>query len=230
MATLEIHLLGPPAASCEGEPVFITRRKARALLFRLAVDLQPVCRDRLSDLLWSDVSDVTARRNLTHLLTHLREALPDPGLLQSTTDFVFLNPTAVWSDTHTLLTLFRSPHACSDTTELLEEALRLYRGPLLDGFTVDDCPEFESWLTVERSIWERRHLSLLKTLMQRYRSGGDLMSSMTSARRALSLDPLDADMHRQLVEMHLAAGEADLVDAVCSRCRDLLQAVGSGEE
>ena len=36
------------------------------------------------------------------------------------------------------------------------------------------------------------------------------MSSMASARRALSLDPLDAEMHRQLVEMHLAAGEADL--------------------
>jgi DNA-binding SARP family transcriptional activator len=223
MAALEIHLLGPPTASWNDEPICIPRRKARALLFRLAVDLQPVCRDRLSDLLWSDTADVTARRNLTHLLTHLREALPQPNLLQATADFVFLNPTAVWSDTHALLMLFRSPHACSDTTELLEEALRLYRGPLLDGFAVDDCPEFESWLTVERNVWERRHLSLLKTLMQRYRSGGDLMSAMASARRALSLDPLDAEMHRQLVEMHLAAGEADLVDAICSRCRDLLQ-------
>jgi len=38
----------------------------------------------------------------------------------------------------------------------LAQALNLYRGPFLEGFALPDCPEFEAWLALERSAWERR--------------------------------------------------------------------------
>ncbi len=50
-----------------------------------------------------------ARRNLTHLLTHLRRALPQPDLLQLTDDYVSLDPALVWSDAAAFVTLCATP-------------------------------------------------------------------------------------------------------------------------
>ena len=79
--SLFLGLLGPPEVIWAGATLSIARRQTRALLYRLAVHLAPVPRTQLGYLLWPDVPDTTARRNLTHLLTLLRRALPRPDLL-----------------------------------------------------------------------------------------------------------------------------------------------------
>jgi DNA-binding SARP family transcriptional activator len=49
-------------------------------------------------LFWPDVPDTTARRNLTHLLTLLRRALPHPDLLLINGETVAFHPQRVASD------------------------------------------------------------------------------------------------------------------------------------
>ncbi|MGB3219818.1 MAG: transcriptional activator domain-containing protein, partial [Anaerolineae bacterium] len=97
-APLQLRVLGSSEISWQGRPLAITRRQARALLWRLAVRLRPVARDDLVFLFWPDAHQTAARRNLTHLLTHLRRALPQPDLLQLSDDHVSLDPALVWSD------------------------------------------------------------------------------------------------------------------------------------
>ena len=161
---------------------------------------------------------------LTHLLTHLHAALPEPDLLQTTSDFVFLHPDRVSSDTQTLLNLFRPPISCERPIELLETAVEFYQGPLLDGFTLNGCPDFEEWLTLERSVWERRHLSVLGNLIQSFKNVGDMSTALAYARNYLALAPFDAEMHRKMVELHLAGGERDLVMQQFERVVDLVHA------
>ena len=69
---LKLNLLGPPTLTCQTRPFSLPRRQSRALLFRLAVDGQPVPREELADLFWPDKPPTTARRNLTRLLSYLR--------------------------------------------------------------------------------------------------------------------------------------------------------------
>ena len=83
---LLLRVLGPIEISWLGRPLVIARRQARALLLRLATHLQPLARNDLLFLFWPDAREAVARRNLSHLLTHLRRALPQPDLLQLTDD------------------------------------------------------------------------------------------------------------------------------------------------
>ncbi len=69
---LNISLLGPPGLTCGGRSLYLPRRDARALLFRLAVQSYPVPRGELAFLFWPDCPDAHARRTLTFLLGKLQ--------------------------------------------------------------------------------------------------------------------------------------------------------------
>ena len=106
---LRVYLLGPPAVAWGNHPLLIPRRQARALLYRLATRLQPVPREQLCFLFWPDAPEATARRHLSHLLTHLRRALPIPELLLVAADQIALDASRVWSDVATFEQLCATP-------------------------------------------------------------------------------------------------------------------------
>lgn len=209
MALLRVFLLGAPSVEWEGAFLNIPRRRVRALLFRLALEMQPVGREHLATLFWADVPDSDAHRDLTHLLTHLRRALPLPDMVQCTTDYVFLSPRHVWSDTSAFLELFRAPET-HPPRDLLLRGLALLRGPLLDGYCLDDGAEFEEWLTVERSVWERRTAILLAAVEREQGAMSNVAASITCAHHLPCMD-MDADAHRRLVEGQLSGGNQDAV-------------------
>ena len=47
-----------------GAPLKIGRRQVRAVLYRLSADINPVSREQLSFLIWSDMPEATTRRYL----------------------------------------------------------------------------------------------------------------------------------------------------------------------
>lgn len=222
MTTLNVQLFGSPTIEWQGNYFEIPRRRARALLYRLAVDLQPVAREHLVFLFWSDTADSIAHRDLSHLLTHLRRALPSPEMLQATSDFIFLNPKLVWSDTYAFHVLFCKPHAF-ELPDVLEQAASLFGGPFMDGFVLDDCPEFEEWVTLERSVWERRHFSLLNTIVKQQIAVHNLPKAIDYAEQYLDAEPMEPEMHRRLIELHLNNGDDDLIARQYAACADLLE-------
>jgi DNA-binding SARP family transcriptional activator len=161
--SLRILLLGAPEVLWHGEVICISRRQVRALLYRLAARQEPVSRDHLCFLFWPDIPDVTARRCLTHLLTHLRLAVPIPQLILSLGDAVQLNKACAWSDTVWLHQL-----CCTHTADLNPDicwrALDLIRGPFLEGFSAPRCPEYELWIVREQQHWNCQTLRLISLL------------------------------------------------------------------
>lgn len=226
MSQLIVRLLGPPTVEWEGNFLPVPRRKVRALFFRLALDMQPVARDHLAFLLWCNECDTVAHRDLTHLITHLRNALPDPDLLQSTADFLFLDSRRIWCDTTAFMQLLHRHHA-EPTAGYLVEAAGLARGVLLDGFSLDESPEFEEWLTIERSVWEHRHRAVREALVRDSQSIGGSMGDtgllMHSMHRAAGDDPIDPEVHRQLIEGLLASGDTESVRRILDAIQRLTQ-------
>jgi DNA-binding SARP family transcriptional activator len=92
---LYITLLGSPQLNVLGTPAPLPRRQLRALLYRLAVTLQPVSREHLCFLLWPDIPETAARRNLTVLLNQLRQTLP-ADLVRTQRDAIRLDPAGVY--------------------------------------------------------------------------------------------------------------------------------------
>ena len=214
-AILGLTLLGPPAVTWAGVALPIARRQTRALLYRLAVEQRPVAREHLAALFWPDVSDATARRSLTHLLTHLRRALPEPDLLVADGDRIALNPASVISDTASLATLITNTHTPLTT---LRAGAELAGGTFLDGFGLPACPEFEAWLDTERARWERISRDLFATLVERATAEEHYDDAIWAAERGLALDELDEALHRQLIVLYGVLGDRAAVERQYARC------------
>jgi predicted ATPase/DNA-binding SARP family transcriptional activator len=220
--SLRIALLGPPMLTWANQPFAIARRQARALLYRIAATGHPVPREQLGYLLWPDIPEATARRNLTVLLTQIRRALPCPDLLVTVGDAIGLDHTFAETDTAALAALIPDATGAS-RFDLLAEALRQYRGPFLDGFALPDSAEFDAWASQERQVWERRYLDALAVLVEGYAATGAYQTAIDAAHRYLATDELAEDMHRRLIELYGAAGDRAAAMRQFERCVVVLE-------
>ena len=148
---LTIRLLGAPEARISGVPLVLHDHKAKALLYYLAATGRPHTRDHLATLFWSESPGGNARHSLRSSLYHIRQALHvegSDGALAGDDDLVYLKLDHYDCD----LVRFRQLLKAGDESALAE-AVTFYRGPLLQGFPLNDAPLFEEWLRYE----ERRH-------------------------------------------------------------------------
>lgn len=222
MDVLEVRLLGSPSVQWGERSLSILRRQTRMLLFRLAVCGQPLAREHLCFLFWPDIPEAVAGRNLSHLLTHLRQALPDSDLLCAVEDRVALDRQRTWTDVTEFLRLCEI--ACTEqNAETLARAVRLYRGPFMDGVSAPNCPEYESWMLLERRNLERRYREALSTLIDRLALSGEHDQAVAYAHRYLAIDRLDESIHRRLIELYAARGDRAAALRQYRQCATLLE-------
>jgi len=223
VTAVRISLLGTPSAESPGKPLQVTRRQVRALLYHLAEREERTAREALSFLFWPDEPEYRARRHLSSLLSHLRRALPEPNLLITTQEHVALHATRVWTDCRYFRTLTTSTSGQPLSLAALSQAVKLYRGPFLAGFSLPGCPEFEVWVSVQRRHWERRYLEALETLIQMQEAQGNLEDAIGHARRYLEVDELAEHIHRDLIRLHATAGDLRAASEQYERCAVLLE-------
>ncbi|MEZ4771332.1 MAG: hypothetical protein R2844_23300 [Caldilineales bacterium] len=180
MARLEIRLLGEPSIRWDGQPWEIARRQARALLYRLAASPEPVARSQLTFLFWPDAPDTAARRNLTQRLSLLRRDLPDPRLVQTTATHVQLDRERVCVDTSQFRHLL--DEAGGRQPASLAEAVDLYTGSFLGGFSLPNAPEFDQWVHAQRSEMDGLLLDALADLVDHLADKGDTTAAVAAAR------------------------------------------------
>ena len=84
-------------------------------------------------------------------------------------------------------------------TNQLEQAVALYRGDLLPGFTCDSLP-FDEWLRQEREQLHRLALDALFEITAHSLARSDYQKAQRLARRQLVLEPWREEAHRQLMQ------------------------------
>jgi predicted ATPase len=205
-ARLRIYVLGPPRVEWRDHSVTIARRQVRALLYYLGASLQSVPRECLCGLFWPDAQESIARNNLSRLVSMLHGALPHPELLITSEDQLGLDRQQTWSDSCTFEQLWTEWKATGHSA-CLAEAVGLYHGSFLTGFSLPDCPEYEAWLTTERQRCERIALQVLEALVDDYATKGEYTSAITCAQRYLEIDDLSEEIHRRLIELYALVGD-----------------------
>lgn len=177
---LQIQMLGTPEIIWQDRPLEIPRRTVRALFFRLACTSSPVSRQHLTLIFWPDTREKTARRYLSHHLTHLRGALPIPEVLITSGDRLWLDPDLIQCD------VIRFKDAVMNVRHEpahLRPAIDLYRGPFLDGFDLPGSAEFEHWMLLERSSLERLYLVELAELVDTCTANGEISTAVRYTQR-----------------------------------------------
>ena len=212
--TLQISFFGGYRLSQRDVGVsFTSQRKVMALLAFLALEAAQVhSREILIGLLWPELPEADARNNLRVSLARLRKLLDegpakDSPLITSRRDVGFRLSQAVVLDVVGFESLLAQTEAhahaarpgCAVCRENLAAAVALYRGPLLRGFYLDDCPGFEEWLFVRRERLLLQVMGALEDLAQGLEKDGRYPEATAYTRRQLELDPLhDSAQYRLL--------------------------------
>lgn len=196
---VRLHVLGPlglTAADGTELRAILAQPKRLALLAYLAVASPGGFRrrDTLLALFWPESPEPQARLALRQALHHLRSAV-GPSVIANRGDAeVGLVANALWCDA----VAFRQALSAGEG----EEALALYRGDLLEGFSISGIStELERWLETERATLKERAAREAAALCDRATTAGDLALATRWARRALELSADDEGVLRQLVRL-----------------------------
>lgn len=222
MVHLSLTFLGSFQAALAGKQITAFRSaKVQGLLVYLALaNQQPHARDVLATLFWPDEPDAVAKKNLRQSLYQLRQVLGDTD--SQAASYLLVTRSTVQFNA-------ASDHAVDVTAfmaylenDQLEQAVTLYRGDLLPGFTCDSLP-FEEWLREERERLHRLALDALFELTARSLERAEYRTAQSLARRQLALEPWREEAHRQLMQALALLGERSAALAQYAACRAVLE-------
>ena len=174
------------------------RRRLALLAIIAAAGRRGVSRDKLLSILWPDGEPEAARHSLYQALHAIRRSVgSDEVFLGSTT--LQLNPAVVGSD------VVEFEEAVEQGGH--ETAARLYRGPFLDGFRLENAREFEQWQDGERLRHAREYAAALEALAAAAGARGDHPAAARWWRRLAAAEPVSTRAAVGLIESLVAAGD-----------------------
>jgi predicted ATPase/DNA-binding SARP family transcriptional activator len=110
---------------------------------------------------------------------------------------------------------------CASCMLRLGEAVDLYRGDFLQGFSLDSAL-FEEWMVVERERLHGQALEALGHLAAHYEESGQYEQAIAYARRQVELEPWRESAHRQWMRALALSGQRGAALAQYEACRRIL--------
>jgi predicted ATPase/DNA-binding SARP family transcriptional activator len=231
MTGLKLFLLGPPRLERGDDSIKLEARKNIALLAYLAMTGECHTRESLVTLLWPELNPSRARAGLRRNLSTLKKAIGEQYLLVDR-QTIGLDTTAdIWSDVlhfkELLAECNRHSHqddvVCSHCQALLSEAVELYRGDFLEGFSLRDSPNFDEWQFFQTERLRGDFASALEDLVDLQTSQGNYPAAINYARRWLSLNPLHEPAHQQLMKLYAWSDQQAAAIRQYEECERILQ-------
>ena len=229
MAHLTLRLFGPFQVTLDGEVVTDFRSdKVRALLAYLAVETErPHRREKLAGLLWPDWPERSARANLRRALANLRQVIGDhqatPHFLHISRQTIQLNSASdAWVDVTAFTDYLETKLPSQRIARQLEEAVALYRGSFLEGFSIGDSAAFEEWSLLNRERFHRLVIEALQRLAECHEEDGEYERALQYTWRQVGLDPWREIAHQQLMRLLALSGQRGAALAQYETCRRLL--------
>lgn len=223
MVTAELRLLGPPALIAAGRRARLHSTKTLALLAYLVLEAEALhSREKLAGLLWGESQEARARQSLRQALYSLRRVLGSVAqacLVVEEGTAAFQPCPDFWVDALEFLS-FTS--AGPKDLDALRRAAYLYKGLLLEGVELPNCPIFEEWLFFQRDALEQQILAVLQKLADGLIHQGAYQEALAFAQQWIRLDPLHERAHRRLMQIHATLGDRDGVRRQYRLCADIL--------
>jgi DNA-binding SARP family transcriptional activator len=194
-------------------------RKSRALLAYLALSPGMLrSREQLAVTFWGRSAEEQARASLRQTLSSVRRALSSSQwLIDADSDAVWLDARAVEVDALRFEQL-----AAEGSTESLERAAALYRGELLNGFSLVE-EQFEQWLSAERRRFHENAVQVFSELAGRHARAEQFIRAIVIAERLLAIDPLLEWGHSTLMRLYARTGRREAALRQYEECARILR-------
>ncbi|MEJ2602936.1 MAG: BTAD domain-containing putative transcriptional regulator [Gammaproteobacteria bacterium] len=211
----ELNLLGGATLRENASPLTgpAVRRHPMALLAILATATERTAsRAKAVGLLWPDADEATARNRLRSTLYPLRKLMGQRAIVSSG-DSLRLDDASLACD----VWHFRHAIEAGD----VERAVRLYRGPFLDGFCLEGSSLFDEHVRSEREALDRAWRQAVESLAER--AADSPPDSVRWWRQLNASDPLDSRVAGRLVQALAAAGNRPEALRVAAAHEDVLR-------
>lgn len=219
MADLRINLLGAPRIVLDGATINLGRKKVLGLLAYLVITDRPHSRDTLAALFWPDYDQSGARANLRRDISRLRQSIGENFVELEGDQVRIADEAGVTTDVNEFHRLVEeviahghslragSPPLCQACFEALLQAVALYEGDFLAGFSLPDSAPYDEWQFFETENLRQKLAEALQHLLLWHIRLGEFERAIEYARRWLALDALHEPAHRQLMELYAWAGQ-----------------------
>jgi DNA-binding SARP family transcriptional activator/tetratricopeptide (TPR) repeat protein len=198
---LEIQLFGIPQVLLNGKHVDGLRRKNRALIYYIAAQERRSTRDKILAFFWPDHERSAAQPILRNMIHEVRKYLGN--MFQADDQVIAFAP-----DTFVDAQFFSATlNSRSSDLQQLIEALNLYKGDFLDGFTLSNSPQFEDWVVSERERYRLMAMKGFADLSHRQETKREYPAALESIRRALAFNPFQEDVQRDVMRLLYLNGD-----------------------
>lgn len=217
---LNMAFIGTMNLYLDEEPVSVVSTKAQALLSYLAVSRRIHSRQALAGLLWGDLPEADARRNLRGVALKLRQHF-DSYLLVNHQTIAFDKTSPYRLD----VVEFRDLCQRDDVVSLAR-AVALYRGDFLEDLHVRQAPAFEEWVTQQQEALRQQVIGVCLRLVMAFEERRQYEEGIGYARRLLMLDPANEEGHRLLMRLLAKRGQRSAALQHYEVCEAVLAEMG----
>jgi DNA-binding SARP family transcriptional activator len=230
MAEMKVTLFGKFNIQRQGLRVdgMEARKVQELLVFLLLFRNHPQSRELLCEALWPDQSSANSRKQLRQTLWRLQSAIQEPNdsadwLLRIDNDSIEINiADNTWLDIEEFEKIFRHTKGKKATEltvydfQLLEGAVELYKGDLLEGWYTD-------WCIAERERFQTMHLLLLDKLVQYCELHENYEAGLSYGMEILRHDRAYERAHRQIMHLYFMTGNRTQAIQQYKRCVQALR-------
>ncbi len=226
MSGLNVHLFGRFSVR-SGDRVAreIRPRKVQELFAYLLLHRdRPHHREVLADVLWNDSPSAQSRKCLRQALWRLQAALrcgtgSDFGfVLIVEPNWVQINPEADlcldvrdFEEAFSLVHGVRGHRLGASEAQILDNAVQLYQGGLLEGW-------YQDWCVYERERLQQAYVIMLDKLMEYCEARQDYESELIYGSLVLRHEPAQERTHLRLMRLHYLSGDRTSALRQYDRC------------
>jgi predicted ATPase/DNA-binding SARP family transcriptional activator len=230
MSELNLFLFGPPRFEKDGQRIEIGLRKSISLLVYLVITKQPHTREMLAGLFWPEEGQSIALGNLRRALYRITHTCNEELLIATRHTVELNNQVPIWTDVGQFqehLAICSAVNNSIDdvddpSIQRLQQAVDLYTGDFMSGFSLPDAPAFDEWQFFQSENLKKLLGSALEQLTNTTAAHGQLENAISYARRRLALDPLEERSHRRLIELYARSEQMGAALRQYEECRRLL--------
>lgn len=166
--------------------VTLSFKKAYALLFYLLIE-RTATREHIVNLLWGELSDDSAKKNLRNAVYVIRKTLNDQIITSPKRDVLVIG-----TDQFEFVDVFAIDQFTTN------DILSLPDVEFLSGFNLKDAPYFDTWLTNQKYHYNERLAKRIRVLVKEHLEKHEAEPAEKLARVLLGFDEFDESAYRLL--------------------------------